>query len=113
MRGATAAVEYDAVILATGFRHGLADFVRGHEALLSGGGGERPPMLAAGGRSAILPSIFFVGMDQFQSTLSIGPVLGYRGYDVGVAVAEELYGPAPPAPAPVPAPTPVPAPEPA
>jgi hypothetical protein len=34
-------------------------------------------------------------MDQFtDSTLSIGPVLGYRGYDVGAAIASELYGPA-------------------
>ena len=30
---------------------------------------------------------------QFKSTLSIGPVLGYRGYDVGAAIASELYGP--------------------
>jgi len=35
-------------------------------------------------------------MDQFtNSTLSIGPVLGYRGYDVGAAIAAELYGPPP------------------
>jgi len=48
----------------------------------------------------VLPSIYFVGFDQFRSTLSIGPVLGFRGYDVGSEIAAELYGTPQPLPFP-------------
>ena len=125
--------KYDAVILATGFRPKLLDFLRGgvacalvgrgaddtadarggaddtpsHPAALpskgrvsSNGGvadhGRRgeavlAPLVDRRSRSTVLDSIYFVGFDQFRSTLSIGPVLGFRGYDVGAEIASELY----------------------
>ena len=124
---------YDAVILATGFRPKLLDFLRGgvacalvgrgaddtadarggaddtpsHPAALpskgrvsSNGGvadhGRRgeavlAPLVDRRSRSTVRDSIYFVGFDQFRSTLSIGPVLGFRGYDVGAEIASELY----------------------
>ena len=125
--------KYDAVILATGFRPKLLDFLRGgvacalvgrgaddtadarggaddtpsHPAALpskgrvsSNGGvadhGRRgeavlAPLVDRRSRSTVRDSIYFVGFDQFRSTLSIGPVLGFRGYDVGAEIASELY----------------------
>ena len=53
------------------------------------------PLIDGRSRSRIIDSIYFVGLDQFRSTLSIGPIHGYRGYDVGAEIASELYG-APP-----------------
>lgn len=88
-------LRYDSVILATGFRHGLIDFLCTQDALLetsSAGAAEGVPIIDSRSRSTVIDSIYFVGMDQFQSTLSIGPLLGYRGYDVGAAIASELYG---------------------
>lgn len=102
--------EYDSVILATGFRHGLPDFLKDHEVLLgrpgqspvvsgcasddsaADGGGQAGaaaaaaagataaaaeaavPLVDAYSRSLVLPSISLVGLDQFKSTLSVGPV---------------------------------------
>ena len=102
--------KYDAVILATGFRPKLLDFLRGGVACAlvgrgaddttSNGGvadhGRRgeaviAPLVDRRSRSTVLDSIYFVGFDQFRSTLSIGPVLGFRGYDVGAEIASELY----------------------
>ena len=95
----TGPVEYDAVILATGFRPKLLDFLRGDaaSALLGTerdrrGAAEPTPLVDRRSRSTVRDSIYFVGFDQFRSTLSIGPVLGYRGYDVGAEIAAELYG---------------------
>ena len=54
------------------------------------------PIIDSSSRSLVIDSIYLVGLDQFvNSTLSVGPVLGYRGYDVGAAIASELYGPPP------------------
>ena len=55
----------------------------------------RPSRERVGSRIwALSLSIQGVGLDQFaNTTLSIGPVLGYRGYDVGAAIASDLYGP--------------------
>ena len=96
---------YDSVILATGFRHRL-DTILPEEKRLMG-----PPATAAGrmlragrepqhvpltdssSRSTVLPSIHFIGFDYGDSSLSLGPALGYRGYDVGATIAHELYGP--------------------
>lgn len=108
-------IAYDSVILATGFRHRMHEFItEANELLLThpppqshasptrsavaravGSGADGEPRIDASSRSTVIPSIYFVGMDQFKSTLSIGPVLGYRGYDVGASIAAELYG-APP-----------------
>ena len=49
------------------------------------------PLVDRRSRSTAIDSIYFVGFDQFRSTLSIGPVLGFRGYDVGAEIASELY----------------------
>ena len=102
--------KYDAVILATGFRPKLLDFLRGGVACaLVGRGADDTtsnegvadhgrrgeavlaPLVDRRSRSTVLDSIYFVGFDQFRSTLSIGPVLGFRGYDVGAEIASELY----------------------
>ena len=102
--------KYDAGILATGFRPKLLDFLRGGVACaLVGRGADDPtsnegvadhgrrgeavlaPLVDRRSRSTVLDSIYFVGFDQFRSTLSIGPVLGFRGYDVGAEIASELY----------------------
>jgi hypothetical protein len=95
---------YDAVILATGFRHGLSSFVADHASLLgpvaSAVANRRPgapppqhtPLVDTSSRSTVDPSIYFVGFDPLPSTLSLGPALGYRGYDVGASIAHELYG---------------------
>ena len=87
-------LRYDSVILATGFRHGLIDFLCTQDApaRTSSVAAEGVPIIDSRSRSTVIDSIYFVGMDQFQSTLSIGPLLGYRGYDVGAAIASELYG---------------------
>ncbi len=101
---------YDSVILATGFRHRMADFLCAKDGLLTTtantgtgtaatavasavGAAEGLPIIDSRSRSRVVDSIYFVGMNQFKSTLSIGPVLGYRGYDVGAAIASDLYGP--------------------
>lgn len=119
---------YDAVILATGFRPRLLEYLRGGAACAlvgrgadetgeRGGADETPsdpaalsstkgrvadhsrrgeadcaPLVDRRSRSTVRDSIYFVGFDQFRSTLSIGPVLGFRGYDVGAEIAAELYG---------------------
>ena len=127
--------KYDVVILATGFRPKLLDFLRGGvacalvgrgaddtaDAVGRGGADDTPsppgtppsmgrlstnggvadrglrgeavlaPLVDRRSRSTLLDSIYFVGFDQFRSTLSIGPVLGFRGYDVGAEIASELY----------------------
>lgn len=103
--GAYSHETYDGVILATGFRHRL-DTILPEESRLMG-----PPTMAAGrtpragsepqyvpltdssSRSTVLPSIHFVGFDYGDSSLSLGPALGYRGYDVGATIAHELYAP--------------------
>ena len=50
------------------------------------------PHIDSRSRSKVVSSIYLVGLDQFRSTLSVGPILGYRGYDVGAEIASELYG---------------------
>ena len=110
--GEAAESAYDAVVLGTGFKHGLLDFLRDCCEGDGGGGGGRggvaPPLLRcetdsrgvvqctphidSRSRSKVVSSIYLVGLDQFRSTLSVGPILGYRGYDVGAEIASELYG---------------------
>ena len=41
--------------------------------------------------ASILPLIAYALFGSSR-TLSVGPVLGYRGYDVGAEIASELYG---------------------
>ncbi len=80
---------FDAVVLATGFRHGLEEFLDDHASLL----GPRPPAPGAypitdlRSRSTVWPSLFFVG---FDLTLMGGLSWGNWGWEVGQKVAEEL-----------------------
>ena len=80
---------FDAVVLATGFRHGLEEFLDDHASLL----GPRPPAPGAypitdlRSRSTVWPSLFFVG---FDITLMGGLSWGNWGWEVGQKVAEEL-----------------------
>jgi len=107
---------FDAVIFATGFRHKLHEFLEDHSSLLGSVGsvqeavlrrpsaGAAAPTAASGRmtqslplvdgfcRSTVISSIYFVGIDFLDATLSLGPVLGYRGYDVGAQIAHEIYG---------------------
>ena len=80
---------FDAVVLATGFRHGLEEFLDDHVSLL----GPRPPFPGAHpitdlrSRSTVWPSLFFVG---FDITLMGGLSWGNWGWEVGQKVADEL-----------------------
>ena len=109
--------DLDAVIFATGFRHRLDEILVDHEQLLAPttnceGNEDKNSHFAANRtqqsmplvngrcRSSVIDSIYFVGFDSLCATLSLGPVLGFRGYDVGVDIAHELYGTPKPSPFP-------------
>ena len=69
---------YDAVILATGFRHRMADFLCAKDGLLhtaasfgAADDAEGAPIIDSCSRSRVIDSIYFVGMDQFRSTTSL------------------------------------------
>jgi len=69
---------YDAVILATGFRHRMADFLCAKDGLLhtaasfgAADDAEGAPIIDSCSRSRVIDSIYFVGMDQFRSTASL------------------------------------------
>lgn len=73
---------YDAVILATGFRHRMADFLCAKDGLLHTAASfgaaddaqddaDGAPIIDSCSRSRVIDSIYFVGMDQFRSTASL------------------------------------------
>lgn len=80
---------YDAVLLGTGFRHGLEEFLTDHETLLA----PRPPLpdphplTDMRCRSTLRPSLFFVG---FDTTLFGGQSYGHWGWEVGEKIATAL-----------------------
>ncbi|KOO22041.1 monooxygenase [Chrysochromulina tobinii] len=66
------------LILATGFRHRMADFLCAKDGLLhtaasfgAADDAEGAPIIDSCSRSRVIDSIYFVGMDQFRSTASL------------------------------------------
>ena len=82
---------FDTVILATGFRHGLEEFLADSDRLL-----ERHPDLGlvvprfdGRCRSSVEPSLFFPG---FNLTLNGGISMGLWGWEAGEQIATALRG---------------------
>lgn len=82
---------YEAIVLATGFHAGLAEFLAEPERLVAWDAPFRTtlPITDGNGRSAVEPTLFFPGFD--LSSLG-GLALGRWGFDVGRMIAGEVLG---------------------